>query len=121
MEISDIAINVAICVAAYLIGSLSPSILITRLNGVDIRKEGSKNAGSTNVLRVMGAKFGLIVFALDVTKGALVTLVPMLIFGSITGYVASVGVVVGHIFSCFHKFKAGKGVAPAVGVALVVD
>lgn len=121
MDTSQLLQNFIIFIVAYLIGSLSPSILITKLNNVDIRNEGSKNAGSTNVLRVMGPKFGLCVFILDVLKGALVTLVSLLIFGYFSAYLASVAVVFGHIFSVFHKFKAGKGVAPAIGVAFVID
>lgn len=117
----DILINVGIGLVAYLIGSLSPAIFISKLNNKNIMKEGSGNAGATNAVRVLGLKLGLLVFFLDLLKGALITLIALLLFGEFSGYIASVMVVIGHIFSVFHKFHAGKGVAPSIGVILVVD
>lgn len=118
---SDIIVYTCVAVLAYLIGSISPAIKIAKFNGKNIMKEGSGNAGATNAARVLGTKMGLCVFVLDFLKGFFVTLAVYFFFGSFASYVASVAVVVGHVFSVFYKFKAGKGVAPSIGVAFAVD
>lgn len=117
----DIFIYISIVIIAYLIGSISPAIQISKFKNVDIMKEGSGNAGATNVVRVLGLKFGLCVFIIDFLKGFLVTFIVLLIFGMTASYIASVTVVIGHIFSVFHKFRAGKGVAPSIGAVFAVD
>ncbi|MDO5329191.1 MAG: glycerol-3-phosphate 1-O-acyltransferase PlsY [Coriobacteriia bacterium] len=115
-------VKIVICIIfAYLLGSISPAIRISKAYGIDIMKEGSGNAGSTNVLRVMGPKYAAMVFALDVLKGVIATLAPLFLVGDIAGYWASVAVLLGHCFPIFHKFKAGKGVAPGLGAMLAVD
>lgn len=117
----ELIINIVIAVLAYLIGSLSPSIFISKLKGKDILKEGSGNAGATNAVRVLGPKLGLCVFSLDFIKGFLVTFLSLTLIGNSAAYVASVAVIAGHIFSVFHKFHAGKGVAPSIGVIFAVN
>lgn len=118
---NDILIYILIFIVSYLIGSLSPAILISKLMGKNIMDEGSGNAGATNAVRVLGVFPGICVFMLDFIKGFAVTFVLLLIFNSTVAYVASLAVVIGHIFSVFHKFKAGKGVAPSIGVMFAVD
>lgn len=117
----DIVIYIFTIFIAFLIGSISPAIQISKLKDVDIMKEGSGNAGATNVVRVLGLKFGLCVFILDFLKGFLVTFIILLIFGTTASYIASVVVVIGHIFSIFHRFKAGKGVASSIGTVFAID
>ena len=117
----DILIYSLCAIFAYLIGSLSPAILISKIKGKNIMKEGSGNAGATNAVRVLGIKLGLCVFALDFIKGFFVTFVISLIFGNIASYICAVAVIIGHIYSVFHKFKAGKGVAPSIGVIFAVN
>lgn len=114
-------IYICVGVVAYFIGSLSPAILISKIKGKNIMKEGSGNAGATNAVRVLGWSLGLCVFGLDLLKGFLTTFLVWIIFGTFCSYIAGIGVIVGHIFSVFHKFKAGKGVAPSIGVAFAVD
>lgn len=104
---------------AYFLGSLPNGLYIARIKGIDIRTEGSNNTGATNVFRVMGPKFGILVLILDALKGFL----PLIIaekFGIKGNSLVIIGVmaVIGHTFSPFLKFKGGKGVATSLGIFL---
>ncbi len=102
---------------AYLLGSISWSVLIVRARaGLDVREHGSGNAGATNVLRLVGKGPAAAVLALDVAKGA----VPVLAAGALgmpgpVAGAAATASVVGHAFPVFHGFRGGKGVATAAG------
>lgn len=103
----------------YLAGSLSPAALLARSRRVDLRSAGSGNPGATNVARVLGVRWGVLVGLLDVAKGAL----PALAFGlagDAAGMVAGAAAVVGHISSPFLRGRGGKGVATAFGAVLGV-
>ena len=109
-------------IIAYLIGSISPAILLGKARGIDIKKEGSGNAGTTNVLRVMGGKAAIITLIVDILKGFL----PALIASSVTGndyfgYAACIAAFIGHVFPIYFHFKGGKGVAVAFGGLLGVN
>ena len=107
----------AIVAGAYLLGSVSFSVLIVRLlHGLDVRTVGSGNAGATNVLRAAGRKAGAVVLALDVAKGVTAVAVPRALDAppSVVGG-AAVAVVVGHVFPVFFGFRGGKGVATSAG------
>ena len=109
----------------YLLGSLPFGYLVARAHGVDIFKAGSGNPGATNVKRVLGAKAGNTVFALDALKGALAAAWPMLPLlhapdVRMMGLVGVIAAVLGHSFSIFTKFKGGKGVATAAGGLVVL-
>lgn len=119
----------------YLLGSVNFAVLVAKKHGIDILKEGSGNPGATNVKRVLGKGPGNLVFALDILKGfvgaGLPTLVGYVIATqSITlviqgdvfvhGVAGLVGTLLGHCFSCFLKFKGGKGVASTIGGLLVL-
>lgn len=117
----QIFVHILVFICAYLIGSLSPAILISKLKGKNIMKEGSGNAGATNAVRVLGWPLGLCVFGLDLLKGFVTTFLVLMFLGSFISYIAGIGVIIGHIFSVFHKFRAGKGVAPSIGVVFAVD
>ena len=119
----------------YLLGSVNFAVLVAKKHGIDILKEGSGNPGATNVKRVLGKGPGNLVFALDALKGfvgaGLPTLVgyviaalsiPLVIDGGafIHGIAGLVGTLLGHCFSCFLKFKGGKGVASTIGGLLVL-
>lgn len=106
---------------AYLIGSLSPSFLICKYYyALDIRKYGSNNPGSTNVLRVVGPKAGLFVFLLDILKGLFVVTLADFLGGDSLALLCGLAVVIGHNWSIFLKFKGGKGIATGLGVILGV-
>jgi glycerol-3-phosphate acyltransferase PlsY len=109
----------------YLLGSLPFGYLVARAHGVDIFKAGSGNPGATNVKRVLGAKAGNTVFALDAVKGAVAAGWPLLPFFAVpdaqmAGLVGVIAAVLGHSFSMFTKFKGGKGVATAAGGLVVL-
>ena len=111
-------------VAAYLIGSVSFAWVAGRLNGIDLRQQGSRSLGATNAGRVLGREWFFFVFALDVAKGwAPVYIVDHALgHGSDTVLLLLVGAaaVLGHIFTCFHRFKGGKAVATSLGVLIAL-
>lgn len=112
-------------IIAYLLGSIPSAVWIgKKYYGIDIREHGSKNAGTTNMLRVLGKRAALPVFALDFLKGFVaVTLIDLLKYDDnindmwlINIKIAAVFIaVLGHIFPIFAGFKGGKGVATLVG------
>jgi glycerol-3-phosphate acyltransferase PlsY len=106
---------VAVLVAAYLLGSLSGSLLLGRLRGVDIRTQGSGNAGGTNALRTQGWRFALGVVLVDVGKGALAAALAGYLLPDPWPYAAIVAAIAGHVWPVFHGFRGGKGAATLVG------
>jgi len=122
-------IYIVIALICYVFGSLSPAVFLSRkFAGYDIREKGSKNAGSTNVFRVMGAKFGIINFILDLLKGLVPTLLAKFIATQIGGMnvelamiCAAAGVVLGHAFPIFSHFRGGKCVASSAGLLIAFN
>lgn len=115
-----IMLGLAVLVA-YIIGCFSPAIAISKLNGIDIKNEGSGNAGTTNVLRVLGAKAALATLIIDILKGCIAVKLGMDICGFHGAAFAAFAVIIGHIFPIFYKFKGGKGVATAFGAVLMIN
>lgn len=105
-------------VIAYLMGNISPSILMAKAKGIDIRKEGSGNAGTTNALRVMGKKAGAITLVVDVLKGTCAVLLGSLLAGHVGAMYCVIAVFCGHVWPVFFGFRGGKGVATAFGALL---
>jgi glycerol-3-phosphate acyltransferase PlsY len=117
----------------YGIGCIQTAFIVGKLMGnLDIREHGSGNAGSTNVIRVLGWQAGALVFAGDVLKALAAYVLCALLFagggnflnganGLLPGLYAGVGVVLGHNFPFFLKFKGGKGIASSCGVILCTD
>ena len=106
---------------AYLLGNLSGAMILSRLRGDDIRKHGSGNAGTTNVLRSYGTGWAVATLLMDVLKGVAAVLIGRALYGDTGAYAAAVMVVVGHIWPAVWGFKGGKGIATALGVLLTVD
>lgn len=112
-------------IIAYLLGSIPSAVWIgKKYYGIDIREHGSKNAGTTNMLRVLGRRAALPVFALDFLKGFVaVTIIELMQYDDLIGQndlinlkiVAVFAAVLGHIFPIFAGFRGGKGVATLVG------
>lgn len=111
-------------VGAYLLGSVPVGLIVARaVKGIDIREAGSRNIGATNVGRVLGRKWGLLVWLLDGLKGFL----PAFAAGMFAGHawlsydlplapvLCAVGAICGHNFSVFLKFRGGKGVSTSFG------
>lgn len=124
-----------IVILSYLIGSIPNSIIISRaVSGIDIRKHGSGNAGGTNVMRVLGWKYGMVVIFLDALKGAIaVVIISRLFYGplpfenvspfddfTLVQIIAGMSAVIGHIWTVFAEFKGGKGIATALGMLLTL-
>ena len=119
------------CLLAYLLGSLMGSLMVGRVyGGVDIRTQGSGNAGGTNALRTQGKVFAFWVMLIDVGKGvAAAWLVPVLplpvpggevLAGPWTAVLCGALAIVGHVFPLYYGFRGGKGAATYVGVLAVV-
>lgn len=117
-------------VLAYLLGSISGSLLLGRFKKVDIRSQGSGNAGGTNAFRTQGLVFALGVVVIDVGKGFMAAwLIPALDFGvsaavpdaRILVMACGFAAVLGHCFPLWHGFRGGKGAATAVGAFIVIQ
>ncbi|NJD36897.1 MAG: glycerol-3-phosphate acyltransferase [Geobacter sp.] len=106
---------------AYLLGSIPTGLLLGKLYGIDVRKEGSGNIGATNLYRTMGRKVGIITLIGDCLKGLLpVLLAWQLGMGEPLQAWIGLAAFCGHVFSIFLLFKGGKGVATALGVYLAL-
>lgn len=120
--LSNIDLNFILAVViAYLLGSISPATILAKAQGIDIKKEGSGNAGATNTLRVLGKKAAIITLLVDIGKGVLAVSIAFLISGQDAAYVAALAALCGHVWPIFFKFKGGKGVAVAFGTVLRLD
>jgi acyl phosphate:glycerol-3-phosphate acyltransferase len=115
--------------AAYVLGSLSPAYWAGRLHGLDLREHGSKSLGATNAGRVLGGRWFVIVFLLDLGKGLAAVAAARWLPGldALSGdqrmalaLSTAVAVVLGHIFTCFHRFNGGKAVATSLGVLIAL-
>jgi acyl phosphate:glycerol-3-phosphate acyltransferase len=113
---------VVVAVAAVLgffVGSINPATIITRTHDVDLG-QFSGNPGATNVGRVLGVRWGVVVGLLDVLKGLLPTLLALLLVDRFTAYVVGLATVLGHVLSPFLGGRGGKGVATSLGAILAV-
>jgi len=107
-------------VLGYLLGTFPAAALIGRRTGHDPLREGSHNPGATNVYRTSGRAAGAIVLAVDVAKGALAAGLAWVACGRFTGVVAGAAAVLGHCYPVTRRFRGGKGVATASGMAAVL-
>lgn len=107
--------------AAYLLGSISTGVLLSRrLFHDDVRKHGSGGTGATNMLRTYRLKAALLTFAGDAAKAALAVGLGLLLAGREGGCIAAVFAVVGHMFPLYFGFRGGKGIACTVGAVAVL-
>jgi len=124
-----------IVILSYLVGSVPNSIIVSKMvRGIDIRQHGSGNAGGTNVMRVLGWRYGIFVIGLDAVKGVIaVLLIARLHYGplpfnnvspfddfTLVQIIAGVAAVIGHIWTVFAEFKGGKGIATALGMLMML-
>ena len=123
------ATYIIVSIIAYLLGSISFSVIFSKkLAGFDVREKGSGNAGTTNVLRTVGKKAAALTLLCDCLKGVFAVLVAFIAGkivkdtdSSLLVQLAGIFVVLGHTFPVFFKFKGGKGVATALGVLLITN
>ena len=117
MFIEPIKLYVVCLILGYLLGNVQFAVILSRfVYHDDVRLHGSGNAGSTNMLRVFGARSGVLTFLGDFLKGAAAVLIGRSLGGTLASYAMALGVVLGHDFPAFFKFKGGKGVASSIGV-----
>jgi glycerol-3-phosphate acyltransferase PlsY len=115
-------------IIGYLFGSIPTAVWIGRFYyNLDVREHGSKNAGATNTFRVLGKKPGIIVLLIDVLKGIIASIFPILFmdihemsyaFLISLRLVSSIFSMIGHVLPVFAGFKGGKGVATSLGVLI---
>jgi len=105
-------------IAAYFLGSIPTGYLVAKARGIDIRSVGSGNIGATNAFRVLGAPAGITVLLVDAIKGFIAC--RFIAFGPNPGethhMIAGVCAILGHNYTCWLKFKGGKGIATSAGV-----
>jgi len=127
-----IGFSILLILAGYLVGCLQTAYFVGRKVGkIDIREHGSGNAGMTNVARVLGAKPGVIVLVADVAKAVAAIMVANYVFYGrvfgmqgieyLPGLLAGLGVILGHNFPFWLKFRGGKGIASTIGLAIMFD
>ena len=108
-------------VIGYLLGSIPFGYVVGKAKGIDIRQHGSGNVGFTNVCRTLGIQYGLIVLLGDGWKGWMSAFFGYMLAGESGVLIGSFMAVMGHMFSCFLKFKGGKGIATGGGVLLFMS
>lgn len=128
METNVLLFSVMVALIAYLIGSVSFAIIVSRLGAKDdVRRHGSGNAGMTNILRNYGKKMAFFTALGDFGKGLVAVELGRLIFQMLGihqfdgGYIAGLFVVLGHLFPLYFGFRGGKGVLTSLGVVLILN
>ncbi|MBQ8392357.1 MAG: glycerol-3-phosphate acyltransferase [Clostridia bacterium] len=108
---------------AYGIGSINPAYIIGKIKGFDIRKKGSKNAGASNALIILGKTTGVICALFDIGKSCIAIWLSQIIFTDIQYVFPIAGTlcVIGHMFPFYMGFKGGKGTASLGGVIIMLD
>ena len=124
------ATYIVVTIIAYLLGSISFSVIISKkMAGFDVREKGSGNAGTTNVLRTVGKKASIITLVCDILKGVVAILVAYVaglimkdsVDKALLIELAGIAVILGHTFPIFFGFKGGKGIATALGVLMMTN
>lgn len=116
-----ILILVGIAIVAYLIGSVSFGVIISKAKGKDVRNYCSGNAGATNMSRVFGMKAAVLTFSCDALKSVLATSIGIMLLGTHGAFVAGLFCVIGHAFPVYFKFRGGKGIACLSAFVLITS
>lgn len=112
--------DVALVIVAYFLGTFPTAALVARAKGHDVTHEGSGNPGATNVYRIAGRRAAAAAFAGDFLKGVVPALIGLVVSRDLA-LAAGTAAVVGHCFPVTRRFRGGKGVATAAGMALVLE
>jgi glycerol-3-phosphate acyltransferase PlsY len=113
-----IAAALALVPLAYLLGTFPSAVMVARSRGVDILTQGSGNPGASNVARLLGTRWGTLVFLLDALKGSLPAISGLALDTRLGAYVLVSAAVLGHMFPATRHFRGGKGVATMAGAML---
>ena len=109
-------------IISYLIGSFSSAFFLGKaIKKIDIRVHGSGNSGTTNAIRVMGFRMGVLTFLIDFAKGAIAVLIGFYLEGYNGGLLGGICAVLGHDYPIYIRFKGGKGVATSIGALAILD
>lgn len=113
---------ILIAVAAYFLGNISTGLLVGRAVGhIDIRKTGSGNAGTTNIMRTLGWFPSVLTLLGDVLKAVIAVLFGCMLAGETGQYIAGVAVLLGHNWPVCFGFKGGKGMASSLGIIIATE
>lgn len=110
-------------VVSYFLGTFPSALIVAKRGGIDVTKEGSGNPGTSNVVRLLGWKYGAVVFIADILKGSLSVALGWLVAGdrvSMLAFGCAYAAVIGHTFPVTRGFKGGKGVATGGGSMYVL-
>lgn len=123
MDSMEIALAVGVIVASYFLGTIPSALIVAKRGGIDVTKEGSGNPGTSNVVRLLGWKYGAVVFLADVLKGSAAVSLAWWATGdrvTMLGFGCAYAAVIGHTYPITRKFKGGKGVATGGGSMYVL-
>jgi len=119
MNFSDIFIAILSIGIGYVVGSILPAYIAGRLKGIDIRKVGSKNAGTSNVYHELGIQYAIPTAIYDVLKGILAIFIAKFLGANfIITQIAGLAAIIGHIFPFYIKFRGGQGLATSMGLLI---
>ena len=123
MDAMDALLAVGVIVASYFLGTFPSALIVAKRGGIDVTKEGSGNPGTSNVVRLLGWKYGAVVFLADVLKGSAAVSLAWWATGdrvTMLGFGCAYAAVIGHTYPITRKFKGGKGVATGGGSMYVL-
>lgn len=123
MEPMDAVLAVVVVVVSYFLGTFPSALIVAKRGGIDVTKEGSGNPGTSNVVRLLGWKYGAFVFLADVLKGSISVALAWWVTGdrvTMLGFGCAYAAVIGHTYPITRKFKGGKGVATGGGSMYVL-
>jgi glycerol-3-phosphate acyltransferase PlsY len=121
--VSDVAWTAIAAVVGYALGTIPSAGVVAWLatrGAINLREAGSGNPGAINAIKMLGARWGLVVLVADVAKGLAAGALGLLIGGDPGAYAAATGAIAGHIFPVWSGFRGGKGVATSAGACLAV-
>lgn len=121
MNTTSLLEAIGLVALGYIVGSLSPSVFFgRRFKGIDVRQQGSGNAGTTNAFRVLGTRLGLAVLFADLLKGIAPVLLARYLSTPLVTVLVAFACVIGHNYSVFLRGRGGKGVATGAGAAMAM-
>jgi glycerol-3-phosphate acyltransferase PlsY len=123
MNVVEPVLVVAALVAAYLLGTFPSALIVAKRGGIDVTAEGSGNPGTSNVVRLLGWRYGAVVFLADVLKGSAATALGWWVAGdrvTLLSFACGYAAVLGHTFPVTRGFRGGKGVATGGGSMYVL-